>query len=191
VGWGEQSDAQHHVTDDYMHYQRAHAPGGTFFFTVNLADRSSRLLVERIDALRDAVRVVKQRHPFEIAAWVVLPDHMHAVWTLPPDDADFSTRWMLIKAGFSRAIDRGESIRRSRVSKGERGIWQRRFWEHQIGNEVDLANHVDYVHINPVKHGHTACASDWPYSSIHRYIRQGHLSADWACDPDELRSRGE
>jgi len=174
-----------------MHYRRAHACGGTFFFTVNLADRSSRMLVEHIDALRDAVRAVKQRHPFEIDAWVVLPDHMHAVWTLPPDDGDFSIRWMLIKAAFSRAIERGENIRRSRMKKRERGIWQRRFWEHQIRDEDDLANHIDYVHINPVKHGHTARASDWPYSSIHRYIRQGELTADWACDSDELRSGGE
>jgi putative transposase len=174
-----------------MRYQRAHAPGGTFFFTLNLADRSSDLLVERIDALRHTVRVVKQRHPFEIDAWVVLPDHMHAVWTLPPDDADFSTRWMLIKAGLSRAIERNEHIHRSRMRIRERGIWQRRFWEHQIRDEDDLANHVNYVHINPVKHGHAAYASDWPYSSIHRYIRQGHLSADWACDPAELRSGGE
>jgi putative transposase len=174
-----------------MHYQRAHAPGGTFFFTVNLADRSSRLPVERIDTLRHSVRAVKQRHPFEIVAWVVLPDHMHAVWTLPPDDADFSIRWMLIKAGVSRAIERAENIHRSRVSKGERGVWQRRFWEHHIKDEDDLANHVDYVHINPVKHGHAARASDWPYSSIHRYIRQGHLNADWACDTDKLRSGGE
>jgi putative transposase len=174
-----------------MRYRRAHVSGGTFFFTVNLDDRSSGLLVEHIDALRHAVRAVKQRHAFQIDAWVVLPDHMHAVWTPPPGDADFSTRWMLIKAGFSRAIGRGERIRRSRVSNGERGIWQRRFWEHQINDEADLANHVDYVHINPVKHGHSARASDWPYSSIHRYIRQGHLNADWACDVLALRSGGE
>ena len=174
-----------------MRYRRAHASGGTFFFTVNLADRSSGMLVEHVGALRLAVRLIKQKHPFEIDAWVVLPNHMHAVWTLPPDDADFSIRWMLIKAGFSRAIEQGESIRRSRVSKGECGIWQRRFWEHQIKDEDDLANHVDYVHINPVKHGHSARASDWPYSSIHRYIRRGHLNADWACDPAELRSGGE
>jgi len=132
-----------------MHYQRAHALGGTFFFTINLADRSSCLLVEHIDALRQTVRMVKQRHAFEIDAWVVLPDHMHAVWTLPPEDADFSTRWMLIETGFSRAIERSENVHRSRMSKGERGIWQRRFWEHQIRTEDDLANHVDYVHINP------------------------------------------
>ena len=174
-----------------MRYRRANTAGGTYFFTVNLADRSSRLLVERIDTLRQAVRTVKRRHPFEIVAWVVLPDHMHAVWTLPPDDADFSTRWLLIKASFSRAIEHGETIRDSRLHKGERGIWQRRFWEHQIRDENDLARHVDYVHINPVKHGYAAKASEWPYSSILRYIREGTLTTDWACDPDELGLGGE
>jgi putative transposase len=98
---------------------------------------------------------------------------------------------MLIKAGFSRAIAPGENIHCSRMGKSERGIWQRRFWEHQIKDEDDLANHVDYVHINPAKHGHAARASDWPYSSIHRYIRHGHLHADWACDVLALRSDGE
>ncbi|AGG88708.1 MULTISPECIES: REP-associated tyrosine transposase [Rhodanobacter] len=174
-----------------MRYRRARATGGTYFFTVNLADRSSRLLIERIDTLRQAVLTVKQRHPFEIVAWVVLPEHMHAVWTLPPGDADFSTRWLLIKAGFSRTIEHGETIRGSRLRKGERGIWQRRFWEHQIRNESDLARHVDYVHINPVKHGHVAKARDWPYSSIHRYIREGTVTADWGCDPDRVGIDGE
>ena len=102
-----------------MRYRRANAAGGTYFFTVNLADGSRRLLVERIDDLRVSVREVKSRHPFRIVAWVVLPDHLHAVWTLPPQDADFSLRWMLIKAGFSRRIERGESIRESRQRKGE------------------------------------------------------------------------
>jgi putative transposase len=110
---------------------------------------------------------------------------------LPPDDADFSTRWLLIKANFSRAIEHGEAIRGSRLRKGERGIWQRRFWEHQIRNESDLARHVDYVHINPVKHGHAAKAEEWPYSSIHRYIRKGILTTGWAFDPDGVGTRGE
>ena len=174
-----------------MRYRRANAAGGTYFFTVNLADRSSRLLVERIEVLRQAVRTVKHRHAFDIVAWVVLPDHMHAVWTLPPDDAAFSTRWLLIKAGFSRAIAGGETICSSRLNKGERGIWQRRFWEHQIRDEDDLARHVDYVHINPVKHGHVAMAGEWPYSSIHRYMREGVITADWACDPDRIEIGGE
>ncbi|MGH8159629.1 MAG: REP-associated tyrosine transposase [Rhodanobacter sp.] len=174
-----------------MHYRRSNAAGGTYFFTVNLADRSSCLLVEHVDTLRDAVRMVKQKRPFDILAWVVLPEHMHAVWTLPPDDADFSTRWSLIKATFSRGIEQGEAIGASRLRKGERGVWQRRFWEHQIRDEHDLAHHVDYVHINPVKHGHAARASDWPFSSIHRYIRQGMLAADWACDPEAVMPGGE
>lgn len=163
-----------------MRYRRANTPGGTYFFTVNLADRSSRLLVDRIDDLRASVRLVKQRHPFEIVAWIVLPEHLHAIWTLPQDDADYSTRWALIKAGYSRRIERSEVISPSRRAKGERGLWQRRFWEHQIRDEIDLQRHVDYVHFNPVKHGHALRAADWRYSSIHRYVRLGDLPGDWA-----------
>jgi putative transposase len=174
-----------------MRYRRADVAGGTYFFTVNLADRSSRLLVEHIDDLRAAVKAVKQRHPFEIVAWVVLPEHMHAIWTLPEDDRDFSGRWNLIKSGFSRAIARGEAVQASRAGKRERGIWQRRFWEHWIRDEIDLQRHIDYVHINPVKHGHAQRASDWPHSSIHRHIRAGWLAADWACDADDTGIGGE
>ncbi|AXQ28616.1 transposase [Solimonas sp. K1W22B-7] len=173
-----------------MRYRRASAPGGTYFFTVNLADRSSRLLVDRVDDLREAVRLVKQRHPFEIPGWVVLPDHLHAVWALPPDDADFSTRWTLIKGGFARRIEPGEFVRSSRERKGERGIWQRRFWEHQIRDEDDLERHLDYIHINPVKHGCVSRAADWQWSSIHRYVRAGDLSPDWAADVELETSVG-
>jgi putative transposase len=174
-----------------MRYRRADIAGGAYFFTVNLADRSSRLLVERIDDLRAAVRTVKQRHPFEIIAWVVLPEHMHAIWTLPGDDRDFSGRWSLIKSGFSRAIAPGETVPASRAGRRERGIWQRRFWEHWIRDEIDLQRHVDYVHINPVKHGHVDRAADWPHSSIHRYIRAGWMTADWAADVDDSDIGGE
>jgi putative transposase len=174
-----------------MRYRRATAAGGTYFFTLNLADRSSNLLVERVDELRAAVRLVKQRHPFEILAWVVLPDHLHALWALPLDDADFSTRWMLIKAAFSRSIGPGECIQGSRLRKGERGIWQRRFWEHQIRDESDLRRHIDYIHINPVKHGNVKRAADWRYSSIHRYIQSGDLAEDWAAAPKTDWSVGE
>jgi putative transposase len=174
-----------------MRYRRADIAGGTYFFTVNLADRSSRLLVECIDELRAAVKVVKQRHPFEIIAWVVLPEHMHSIWTLPEDDRDFSIRWSLIKSGFSRAIVRSEAVSSSRAGRRERGIWQRRDWEHWIRDEIDLQRHVDYVHINPVKHGHAKRASDWPHSSIHRFIERGWLSPDWACEPDDGRIGGE
>ena len=174
-----------------MRYRRANADGGTYFFTVNLADCSSNLLVEHVDVLRESVRRVRSQHPFEIAAWVVLPDHLHAVWTLPQSDADFSTRWMLIKAGFSRRIEQGEFVRASRLRKGERGIWQRRFWEHQIRDDEDLERHIDYIHINPVKHAHVSRASDWAYSSIHRYIRSGDLSADWAASQESMLPGGE
>ena len=164
-----------------MQYRRAKAAGATYFFTVNLADRRSHLLLERIAELRNAVRLVRSRHCFEIIAWVVLPDHLHAIWTLPPDDADFSTRWALIKAGFSRQISADEPVSASRRQKGERGIWQRRFWEHQIRDDVDLQRHVDYIHYNPVKHGHVSMASEWPHSTIHRYIRAGLMTADWGA----------
>ena len=165
-----------------MRYRRAQAPGGTFFFTVNLADRSSSLLTERIAALRHAVAVVKHRHPFHIVAWVVLPEHMHAVWRMPAADGNYSMRWMLIKQIFSKAVEARSVASASKRRKGEREIWQRRFWEHQIRNDLDLQHHVDYVHINPVKHGYVTRASDWAYSSIHRYIRRGDISPDWACD---------
>ncbi|HYQ91201.1 MAG TPA: transposase [Candidatus Competibacteraceae bacterium] len=162
-----------------MRYRRCDISGGTYFFTVNLAERSSGLLVEQIDTLRDAVRTVKQRHPFDIEAMVILPDHLHAVWSLPEGDADYPTRWLLIKAQFSRSLPPGERIRASRVRKGERGLWQRRYWEHWIRDERDFARHVDYIHYNPVKHGYVSRPVEWPYSSLHRYIQRGVLPADW------------
>ena len=168
-----------------MRYRRTWQPGGTYFFTVNLADRSSRLLEAQVDALRNVVRRVKARHPFDILAWVVMPDHLHVLWKLPDGDSDNATRWALIKAGFSRAMPARERVSSSRRSKGERGIWQRRFWEHLITDEEDLSRHFDYIHINPVKHGHARRAADWPYSSIHRYIRAGWMTAEWAADPEE------
>ncbi|MCL2830273.1 MAG: transposase [Betaproteobacteria bacterium] len=174
-----------------MEYRRTRQPGGTYFFTINLSERSRTLLVDHIALLRNAVRKVKQAHPFDILAWVVLPDHLHAIWALPENDPDCATRWMLIKAGFSRGIPQGEWIRASRRHKGERGIWQRRFWEHLILDEDDLQRHMDYVHINPVKHGYVERASEWPYSSIHRYIRQGWMSRDWAAGASDGFSVGE
>jgi putative transposase len=161
-------------------YRRLWVPGGTYFFTVNLANRSGRLLVERFDALRDVVCTVRHAHPFDVVAWVVMPDHLHALWTLPEDDRDFARRWMLIKQGFSRGVPTGERVSASRRRTGERGLWQRRYWEHRIRDERDLRNHIDYIHFNPVKHGLSARVADWPYSSFHRFVRQGRLPADWA-----------
>ena len=167
-------------------YIRDWRPGGTFFFTVNLLERRGNdLLVRHIDALRDAVRVTRAERPFEIVAWVVLPDHMHAIWSLPESDSDYATRWAAIKARFSKSIPMTEYRNPSRVARGERGIWQRRFWEHTIRDDRDLAHHIDYIHINPVKHGVAARACDWPHSSIHRFIASGVVPSDWAVNVDD------
>ncbi len=134
-------------------YRRAFVPGGCWFFTVNLLDRNSTLLIENIVSLRDAVRETKQRYPFKIDAMVVLPDHVHAIWTLPIGDADFSVRWRWIKIRFSKSIPTGERLSAVREARGERGIWQRRYWEHLIRDDRDLQHHINYCWFNPVKHG--------------------------------------
>ena len=162
-----------------MRYRRAKTEGGTYFFTVNLADRRQSTLVQHVEQLRSAIRVVKDRHPFTIEAIVIMPEHLHTIWTLPEDDNDYPTRWALIKAGFSRALAKDEPISESRYNKGERGIWQRRYWEHLIRDDEDFARHVDYIHFNPVKHGHAVNPIDWAYSSLHRFISAGTVPASW------------
>jgi len=157
-------------------------PGGTYFFTVNLLERRLDTLVRHIDALREAVRKTRRQRPFHIDAWVVLPDHMHCVWTLPPGDDDFSNRWKAIKIRFVQALPRTERRSKVRIAKGERGIWQRRYWEHLIRDDRDFERHVDYIHYNPVKHNHVKRVADWPYSSFHRYVRETLLPADWGGD---------
>jgi len=168
-------------------YKRLTPAGATFFFTVNCAERQgNRLLVDHVERLRAVVLTVRQRHPFEIDAMVVLPEHLHCIWTLPPDDADYKTRWALIKAGFSRALPGGEYRSENRRKRGERGLWQRRYWEHVIRDERDFERHVDYIHWNPVKHGWVTRVRDWPYSSFHRYVRGGILQPDWGwSDPED------
>jgi putative transposase len=166
-------------------YRRAWHPGGTWFFTVNLLLRQKNdLLIRHIDHLREAVRKVRSRHPFEIHSWVVLPDHLHCIIQLPENDTDFSLRLRLIKMGFSRAIPQEEWRSAVRCRRSERGIWQRRFWEHLIRDEGDYRAHMDYVHINPVKHGLVTCVKDWPYSTFHRLATQGIYPTDWAGSPD-------
>jgi putative transposase len=169
-----------------MRYRRAKTEGGTYFFTVNLADRRQSTLVQHVEQLRSAIRVVKERHPFTIEAIVIMPEHLHTIWTLPEGDNDYPTRWALIKAAFSRTLPKGESISKSRCSKGERGIWQRRYWEHLIRDDEDFARHVDYIHFNPVKHGHAVNPIDWVYSSIHRSISAGMLPANWGSSAIEF-----
>jgi len=162
-----------------MQYRRANITGGTYFFTVNLADRKKTLLVDEFELLRDVINKLKKQHPFILDAMVVLPEHLHAILTLPTNDKGFSTRWMLIKSGFSRQLPKHEKINKSRERKGERGIWQRRYWEHVIKNEDDFVRHVDYIHYNPVKHGYVKKAADWPYSTIHEFVKNNLLDENW------------
>ena len=164
-------------------YRRARLAGGTWFFTVNLLQRKDNdLLVRRVDLLREVVRQVRGKRPFTIDAWVVLPEHLHCIWTQPPGDADFSTRWRLIKSAFSRAIPPTEWRSAIRLRANERGVWQRHFWEHLIADEQDYARHLDYVHVNPLKHGWVKRVQDWPYSTFHRYVRDGVYPLDWCGD---------
>ena len=164
-------------------YRRAFVPGGTWFFTVNLLERCGNdLLVREIDLLRKTVRQVRSKYPFRIEAWVVLPEHLHCVLTMPPGDSDFSLRWRLIKSGFSRALPKTERRSVVRRAAGERGIWQRHYWEHLIRDEADYRRHVDYVHVNPLKHSHVQRVQDWPYSTFRRYVEAGVYPADWCGD---------
>ena len=172
-------------------YIRALVPGGTFFFTVTLLERRRRLLTEHIVSLRAAFTAVRKLKPFTMNAVVVLPDHLHCIWTLPAGDADFSSRWQAVKANFAHAIPAGERLSHTRQKKGERGIWQRRFWEHVIRDEQDFERHVDYIHYNPVKHSHAKTAGEWPYSSFHRYVARGIYPADWAAGDGVIKMEFE
>lgn len=166
-----------------MQYRRAKTPGSSYFFTVVTHNRRPILCEsENIDLLRDSFRKVIHQHPFTIDAIVILPNHLHCVWTLPPGDADFSNRWRLIKSRFSRRcqIQYQGNISASRKSKNERAVWQRRFWEHLIRDDRDFINHVDYIHYNPIKHGLVVSVKDWQYSSFHRYVECGVYDLDWS-----------
>ena len=167
-----------------MRYRRAKTPGATYFFTVVTYHRQPILAhPETIALLRQAFQSVKTETPFTIDAIAIMPDHIHSVWTLPIGDADFSGRWQCIKARFSRqcpAVYQQQPLA-SRRHKGEKAIWQRRFWEHQIRDEADWQQHIDYIHYNPVKHGLVNQPGDWPYSSFHRYVAQHIYPADWGA----------
>jgi putative transposase len=170
-------------------YRRAKIEGGALFFTLTLADRSSDLLVRQIDRLRRAYRVVQKNRPFETIAICILPDHLHALWLLPDGDADFASRWSLFKSGFSRGLPAAAARSASKAAKREKGIWQRRYWEHAIRDDTDFERHVNYIHYNPVRHGLVTRVADWPFSSFHRYVAQGILPGDWAGDATELSGR--
>lgn len=168
-------------------YRRVRVSGGTYAFTVNLLVRRRTLLVDHIETLRESFRVAHTSRPFALLAWVALPDHLHCVWRLPQGDDDNATRWRHIKSHFSRAIPTGERLCARRQAKSERGIWQRRYWERFVRDEDHPRRCIDYVHINPQKHGYVERIADWPHSSFHRYVKTGLLSADWA---GEVRKAG-
>lgn len=164
-----------------MDYRRVWVEGGTYFFTVNLLERKGNdLLVRYIDVLRAAVAQVKIKYPFIIHGWVVLPDHIHCVIELPEGDANFAVRWRLIKILFSKGLPRDEHRSMVRIHRKERGIWQRRYWEHLIRDQQDFQNHMNYVHINPVKHGLVQRVSEWPFSTFHSLVKRGVYPQNWA-----------
>ena len=160
-----------------MHYRRVYSPGAHYFFTL-VTEQRKPLLIKNIDRLRKSFRKVINTHPFILEAIVVLPDHLHAMWKMPEGDANFSLRWNLIKRNFSAGLNI-ESNSPSKLRKREKGVWQRRFWEHQLRDELDWNNHLDYIHFNSVKHGLVARVEDWPYSSFHRYVRKGWYESGW------------
>jgi len=167
-----------------MQYRRSQAKGATFFFTVVTYKRKRILCHEaNVVLIKETFQQVIKQHTLRIRAFVLLPDHIHCIWTLPENDNDFSMRWRLIKSHFSRQCKNEYKNLQSasRRSKGEQGIWQRRFWEHQIRNEMDFTKHVEYIHFNPVKHGLVKSPVEWPYSSFHRYVKQGAYESDWGA----------
>lgn len=177
-------------------YRRSTAQGATFFFTLNTFRRQPLLPHDPVRAaLREALKDVGSRLPFKIHAWVLLPDHLHCIWELPPGDAAFGLRWGQIKSHVTRACGNGladlPGLSASRKKRHEGALWQRRFWEHQIRDEADFARHADYIHWNPVKHGHACRAGEWPYSTFHRYVRMGVYARDWGGIPDASGDFGE
>ena len=170
-----------------VNYRRNYVNGGSYFFTV-VTDNRAKILCSPLAraCLRKAVRTCQQQFPFESVAWVLLEDHLHTIWTLPKNDTRYSARWGFIKKEFTKVYlaHGGNEQKRSnsRQSKRERGIWQRRFWEHTLQDEHDMARHFDYIHYNAVKHGVVNCAKDYGYSTFHKYVELGIYDKNWGCD---------
>lgn len=166
-------------------YRRANVAGGSYFFTV-VTERRQRILTDPAvrQALRDAIETVRITRPFRIDAWVLLPDHLHTIWSLPADDADFATRWRLIKTHVTRHCGadyfRADWLTGHRAKKHCGTLWQHRYWEHLLRDHTDFRRHLDYLHWNPVKHGLVDRVADWPWSSFHRHVAQGTYPPDWA-----------
>ena len=165
-----------------MQYRRSNIQGACYFFTV-VTEKRQKIFIhdENIELLRDAFRHVMKKQPFIMEAAVIFPDHLHCIWTLPANDADFSTRWRLIKTWFTKHCDKKYKLNpdKSRIRKKQQAIWQHRYWEHCLKDDKDFEHHVNYIHYNPVKHHYVKRPVDWKYSSIHRYIKNGILSEAW------------
>jgi putative transposase len=166
------------------HYRRSNTTGASYFFTVVSYRRQGFLCLPPVrEALRAGIIAAQVKHPFEINAWVLLPDHVHTVWTLPEGDANFSVRWQTIKRMVSHQckdlLHKPEYMTSSKIKHGENTLWQRRYWEHQIRSDKDFENHVDYIHYNPVKHRLVERVEDWPYSTFHKHVKRGVYPADW------------
>jgi putative transposase len=177
-----------------VRYRRNFVQGGAFFFTVTLNDRRSSVLVDHVALLRTAFRKTRGEQPFTLDAVVILPDHLHAIMTLPPGDSDFSGRWRRIKGTFTRSVV-AAGVPVSRDRRGEHALWQKRFWEHTIRDDSDFERCADYIHFNPVKHGLVSSPVEWPFSSLHQYARAGVLPRDWGgediADSANFGERGD
>jgi putative transposase len=171
--------------DKFMpEYRRVKTKGGTYFFTVITNLRQPLLTTECVrQALRQGIQRARQTLPFHIDGWVVLPDHLHSVWTLPLEDGNYAARWAIIKRQVSTLCGKQfkeiEIPSESKQRRKESGVWQRRYWEHQIRDDSDYERHMDYLHWNPVKHGYVRQVADWPFSSFHRLVAQGIYPPDW------------
>ena len=174
-------------------YRRWRIEGGTFFFTV-VAYRRAPLFTDprACCLLGEKLRACKQLWPFEVDAIVLLPEHLHAIWTLPAGDADYSRRWAWIKKEFTKDWvtlgGRQQAVSDAQRERREHGVWQPRYWEHMIENEHDFDRHFDYIHYNPVKHGHVTDPADWPHSSFQRWVQAGVYESGWGAVRNALLS---
>lgn len=170
-------------------YRRASVKGGTYFFTVVTHNRKPILCEENSrETLKACIHEIRKEHPFTIDAWVLLPDHIHCIWTLPRGDNDFSIRWRLVKRRFTmwyrKNVNETLGLTKSRRKRGEQGIWQRRFWEHLIRDETDFKRHCDYIHYNPVKHGYVKAPKEWGFSTFDGFVKKGVYDIEWGAGVD-------
>jgi putative transposase len=151
-------------------YRDNRVPGMTYFFTVRLLDRNSTLLTDHFSAFGEAMRQARIRKPFHVDAWVVLPDHAHAIWTLPPGDHDCATRWRAVKIAFSKALNKTGLVL---AGASDATVWERHYRDYRVGDDDEYAALIDYVHSNPMRHGFCQNAVEWPWSSLHRFVAAG------------------